>query len=134
MKADIVAKAKADLVAGQDAVLESVIGAACDQSALEQKASDGTLTQADLDAAVQPLKDQIAADAQALSDAHAKADSDLASLQSALDAMTSKEKLAEKSVSDVNAAIAQVQSSFDAIKAAFPVPAPVDPVAPAPAV
>lgn len=58
-KADVVAAQKAAVLAGQDASLEAGLEAAYDGGALDQKASDGSFTQADIDAA---KASQLAAD------------------------------------------------------------------------
>lgn len=136
-KADVVA---AQLQAVQSAEAQAVsdgLSACYDQGVADQLAAgggSGQFSQSDIDAAVKaavdPLNAEIASDAQALSDAQAKASSDLAAVQASLDAMTQKEQLEEQAVADVAAKIAQVQASFDAIKALLapaPVPAP-DPV------
>lgn len=131
-KVDVVAAQKSAILAGQDAALEAGLEAVYDQAALDQKASDGTLSQSDVDAAVAaaiaPLNLQIAADAQALSDAQAKAASDLAAVQAALADMTSKEQLEEQSVLALQNAVGAVQSSLDAIKALVLPPVVVPPV------
>ena len=129
--------AKSDTVATQLAAIQTAetqaitdgLGACYDQGAVDQKASDGTLTQADLDAAVAaavaPLNTQIAtltaqdaADVQALADAQAKAVSDLAALQAQLDAAVSADVADKALVSNLQGAVAAVQTSLDAIKAA----------------
>lgn len=137
MKADFVAAQKAAILVGQDAALQSGLDSVWDQAALEQKASDGTLSQGDLDAAVAaavgPLNEQIgvlqgqvSADADVLKAAQDKAAEDLGAVSQALIDMTAKEQLEEQAVADVVAKINQVQASFDAIKALLA------PVAPAP--
>jgi hypothetical protein len=139
--------AKQDVVSAQLAAIQSAevqaitdgLGACYDQGAVDQKASDGTLTQDDLDAAVKaatdPLNSQIsalqtkdAADVQALADAQAKAASDLAAAQQALSDMTAKEQVEEGLVSGLQSAISSLQGSLDAIKAA--VSAVLNPPAP----
>ena len=129
--------AKSDTVATQLAAIQTAetqaitdgLGACYDQGEVDQKASDGTLTQADLDAAVAaavaPLNTQIAtltaqdaADVQALADAQAKAVSDLAALQAQLDAAVSADVADKALVSNLQGAVAAVQTSLDAIKAA----------------
>lgn len=120
-KQETIDSQKQALAQAQDAALDSALGNVWDESALEQKASDGTLTQGDLDAAVKaatdPLNAQIADDAQKLSAAIASAQADHDSLQKSLDDMTAKEQLEEKVVSDLQNAVGQVQASLDAIKA-----------------
>ncbi len=129
MKQDTVQAQKAILLAAQDSALEAGLGACYDQGAVDQKASDGTLTQADIDAAVAQalaeakiasdaaLAELAATDAQTLAAEHEKAVADLAAVQTALDAMTAKEQLEEAAVADVQSSILKVQAAFDAIKA-----------------
>lgn len=140
---EIVSKALSDIVTGQAQVLSDVIGAAVDQSAIEQKASDGTLSQGDLDtavaAAVEPLNQKIgelqlviATDEQALVDAHVEADAKLAEVTSALAAMTADDVVKTKAVTDLQGSVAAVQAALDSIKALLfpaPVPAPIEPTA-----
>lgn len=67
-KAEIVAAQKAAYVQAQDSALESALGACYDQGVLDDKGESGTLTQADLDAAVKAAvdaKDVVIADLQA---------------------------------------------------------------------
>ncbi len=67
-KAEIIAAQKAALVQAQDSAIESALGACYDQGVLDDKAESGTLTQADLDAAVKAAvdaKDVVIADLQA---------------------------------------------------------------------
>ncbi|MGZ3744419.1 MAG: hypothetical protein ACXVB1_00015 [Pseudobdellovibrionaceae bacterium] len=145
-KVDIIAKAKADLIAGQDAVLEQVIGAACDASALEQKASDGTLSQSDvqpmIDAAVEKaladakvisdkaLSDAQAVDAQALADEHAKMQAQVDDLTSKLADMTTKDQIAEKAVGSFQGALSALQASLDTLKSMVPKDVTPEPVTP----
>ena len=64
-KSDFIAAQLVSIQAAQAQAISDGLGATWDESATEQKSSDGTLTQADLDAAVAaavgPLNDQIAA-------------------------------------------------------------------------
>ncbi len=108
-KADVVAAAVAAVQAGEVQVLNDQFGSVYDAAALEQKASDGTLSQADLDAAVAAVKE---VDAQALAAAQAAGDAALADLQSQLTALSLKEGQ-EASV------IAGLQSAKDALAAAL---------------
>lgn len=122
-KEDVVAAGVLAVQAAEEQALKDQLGIAYDAGALDQKAADGTLSQADLDAAVaQAVAAVQSVDAQALAEAQANAQGDLSLVQSALDAMTAKEQLEEKVVSDLNDAIQAVQASFDAIKALFPKP------------
>lgn len=126
-KEDTIAAQKAAITQAQDQALTDGLGACYDQGAQDQKASDGTLTQADIDAAVtaavSPLNDQITqlqaqvqTDAQTLEDAQAKAQSEIDATKQALADMTAKEQLEEQAVADVGAKIQQVQAAFDAIR------------------
>jgi hypothetical protein len=142
-KSEFVAAQKAAIIAGQDAAIQSGLDSVWDQAALEQKASDGTLGQPDLDAAVKAatdplnaqiatLQSQISADAETLKAAQDKAASDLEAVNKALTDMTAKEQLEEQAVADVVAKINQVQASFDAIKSLLAPAAPVAPANPEP--
>lgn len=108
-KVDIVSAGVAAIQVGQTQVLTDQLGVVYDAAALEQKASDGTLSQADLDAAVAAAQ---AVDAQALADAKAASDAALAGLQSQLSVLATKEGQ-EASV------IAGLQASKDALAAAL---------------
>jgi hypothetical protein len=133
-KADLSSSIKASIIQGQDAALQAGLESMYDGAFAEGVASVPPADadeQTKIDAAVQAQKDadqvvidglnaQISKDAQDLSDAQAKALSDLAALQVALDAMTQKEQLEEQAVADVKAKIDSVQASFDAIRALFP--------------
>jgi hypothetical protein len=119
--------AKADVVAAQLAVIQAAevqaisegLGACYDQGVADQVPSGGA-SQADIDAAVKaatdPLNEQVASLQQSLTDAQAKAASDLAGAQQALTDMTAKEQLEEQAVAALQSAITQVQTSLDAIK------------------
>lgn len=156
-KEKIVSDAVSAIQAGEAQVLNDAIGSAVDQAALEQKASDGTLTSSDLDAAVKAATDPLnasiaalqaqlagdaetltasqAADAQALADVQTKAASDIAAVQASLDAMTAKEQLEEGAVSDVSAKVAAAQQSLADMTAAFQkIMSVLTPPAPAPSV
>ncbi len=136
-KEDVVAAGVAAVQAADAQALSDQLGIAYDAGALDQKASDGTLSQGDLDAAVSAalatakvesdavLAAAQAVDAQALADAQAQGAVALDAVQAALDAMTAKEQLEEEAVADVAAKILSVQAAFDAIKAILvPVPVP----------
>lgn len=114
MKQDTVSAQKAIILQAQAQALEAGLGACYDQGLADAPPAGVGFTQADIDAAVAAAQ---AVDAQALAAAQAQAQSDIAAVQSALDAMTSKEQLEEGAVADVKASILQVQASFDAIKA-----------------
>lgn len=64
-KADVVAAAVQSVQAAQVQALSDGLGAVYDQGGVDQKASDGTFTQADIDAAVaaKGVADQAAVDA-----------------------------------------------------------------------
>lgn len=130
-KADIVSQAVAAIQAGEAQVMSDAIGAAVDEAALEQKASDGTLTQADLDAAVKaasdPLNAQIAAlqaqdasDAKAASDAQAAlsdAQSQLASAQASVSDLTAKLEADDAAVNGLKSSMAALQSADQQLQA-----------------
>lgn len=133
-KDQIVSDAKASLVSGQDLVLSQVLGSVYDLAAQEQKASDGTLSQGDLDAAVAaavaPLNQQIsdlsakdAADLQLLSDAQAK----LADLSAKFDVLVAKEGIEAGIVAEFQASLAGMQKVVADLIGLQP--APVPPVA-----
>jgi len=103
--------------------------------ATDQKASDGTFTQADIDAAVKaatdPLNAQIATiTAQDQTDQAnlAAAQANLASVQQQLAAMTAQDQSDKALVANFQTSVAQLQASLDAIKAALaailPAPTP----------
>lgn len=119
-KEQIIADAKAALASGRDAIESQVLSDVADKSALEQKASDGTLGQGDLDAAVAaavaPLNEQIAA-LQAQDAADVKAGQDaVAAVQSQVADVQSKLDLALKDKSADEAVIKGLQSSAAALK------------------
>jgi hypothetical protein len=125
-KDQIVSDAKAALVAGQDALLTQVLGDVADQSALEQKASDGTLSQADVDAAVAaavgPLNDQIVA-LQAQDAADIKAGQDaLAALQVKLDDLAQKEGVEASVIAGLQGSLAVLQDVVAKLSGLLPVP------------
>lgn len=112
-----IADAKAALIAGQEAVVSQVLSDLSDKQFSEGVASvppPDAGEQAKIDAAVKaavdPLNAQIAKDAQDLSDAQAKAVSDLAVIQSSLDSMTAKELSEEQVVKGLKDAVAAFQA------------------------
>ena len=126
-KVDTVNAQIAAVQAGQLQALTDGLGVCYDQGALDQKASDGTLTQADLDKAVADAK---AADAVILAQAQADGQAALAVVQQQLTDMTSKEKVEEGVISGLQTAVTQAQAALAAIAALFPVPpTPPPPVA-----
>ncbi len=120
----IVADALTAISSGQAQVLTDAVGAAVDASALEQKASDGTLGQGDLDAAVAaavaPLNAQIAQDATDLAAAHADADAKLAALQTSFDALTIDDTTKTAEVKNFTDSVAALSAALDAFKALIP--------------
>lgn len=64
-KADVIAAAVVSIQAAEAQALSDGLGSVYDQGALDQKSSDGTFTQADIDAAVaaKGVSDQAAVDA-----------------------------------------------------------------------
>lgn len=126
-KQETVSAQKAAVLAGQDAALESGLETCYDQGAVDQKASDGTLTQADLDAAVAaavgPLNDQIVAlTAQDASDVAALgvAQAAVTGLQAQVDALTAEDAADKAVVANFQNSIAALQAALDALKAALP--------------
>ncbi len=123
-KVDLVAAGLAAVQAGEVQVLSDQLGLMYDAAAQEQKASDGTLTQADLDAAVKaatdPLNAKIAQDATDLAAAQADAATKLAAVQASLDAMTAQDLTDKAVVTNFQGAIAALQAALDALKAALP--------------
>lgn len=127
----IISDALAAISAGQAQVLSDAVSAAVDQSAIEQKASDGTLSQADVDAAVAaavaPLNQQIsdlqvkdAADVQAAVDAKAAGDAAVAALQVQFDDLKSAKDVEDGVIAGLNASIVSIQGALDALHALFP--------------
>lgn len=112
----IIADAISAISVGQAQALSAAIGAAVDASAVEQKASDGTLTQADLDKAVADVKAQLdasvaqdALDKQAALDAKAAGDQAVADLQVKFDALASKEGVEASIVDGLKGSLASLQ-------------------------
>lgn len=138
-KQDVIDSGVANVQAAEVQALKDALSAAYDQGATDQKASDGTLTQADVDAAVKaavdPLNAQIASDAAALADSQAKAVSAVADVQSKLDAMTSKEQGEEAIVANLQSSAAALQAALDSLKSLIltavsaPVSQPAQPAA-----
>lgn len=129
----IISDALSAISAGQSQVLVDAVSAAVDQSAIEQKASDGTLSQGDVDAAVAaavaPLMVQIsdlqamdAVDKQAVIDVKAQGDAALADLQSQFDAIKAAKDVEDGVISSLNASIVSIQGALDALHALFPAP------------
>ncbi len=125
-KEQIVADAIVAITAGQASVLSDAIGAAVDASAAEQKGADGTLSQADVDAAVaKAVLDTQAADAEAI----VAAQSGMAALQVSFDALKSSDDALVAKEGQESAAILGLQDSLKAAQeaiakvfAAFPQP------------
>ncbi len=126
MKQDVVDAGVAAVQAAEVAALKEQLGLAYDSGVSD--AQGGGLSQADVDAAVQAVKD---ADAAILEAAKADFQAQLSAVQQALSDMTAKEQLEEAAVADVKAKIDSVQEAFDKIKA-FLFPAPPPPVDPVP--
>jgi len=133
-KDQIVSDAKSAFISGQDQILGQVLSDVYDKAASEQKASDGTLTQADLDAAVKAATDPLN---QQISDLQAKDDSDiaalkdaqdkLAALQTSFDVLSSKEAGEAIQVSQFQGMKDQLiaaQSSLAALLASISPPTP----------
>ncbi len=143
-KADTVSAQLAAIQTAETQALTDGLGVCYDQGGIDQKASDGTLTQADLDAAVAAatgplnaqitqLNAQVVTDASNLSAAQAQAAQQLASVQSQLDAMTAQDQVDKGLVLNFQNSISALQTALDALKAAIPVPpTPVPVPVPAP--
>jgi len=95
-KADVVAAQKQAIIDGESAVIEQALGAAYDGGANDQKASDGSFTQADIDAAV----------------AKAQADDQvvLQGVQQQLSDMTAKEQSEEQQVATLQDVISKIKA------------------------
>lgn len=101
---------KTGVAAFQVAVVQVVadqIGAAYDTGATDQKASDGSFTQADIDAAVAAAQ---GIDAKELADAQVKASSDLAALQASFDAMAAKDTSLQAQLDAVKSSVAALSA------------------------
>lgn len=132
MKADVVAAAKASLLADQDAVLDKALGSAYDGGLADAPAgTGGGLSQADVDAAVAaavaPLNQSIAdltakdaADIQAGVDAKAASDAALADLQVKFDALTAEDVADKALVANFQGSLTALSAALDALKAAVP--------------
>lgn len=105
-RADVISAGVLAIQAAEASALGSALGAAYDQGGVDQKASDGTFTQADIDSAV--------AAAQAV-DAAAQA----AAVKVVQDALTA---LIVKESAEASELVA-LQSGISALVALFPVPA-----------
>lgn len=130
-KIDIVAQIKAQIIQGQDQALEAGLEALYDQAAAEQKASDGTLTQADIDAAVKaavdPLNAQIA-ELQAQDAADIKAGQDaVAALQVKFDELAQKEGIEASVIAGLQQSLGVLQDIVSKLAGLTPpvVPPPV---------
>ncbi len=108
MKQDVVDAGVAAVQAAEVAALKEQLGLAYDSGVSD--AQGGGLSQADVDAAVQAVKD---ADAAILEAAKADFQAQLSAVQQALSDMTAKEQLEEAAVADVKAKIDSVQEAFD---------------------
>lgn len=118
-KQDVISAGVIAIQAAEAQALSDQLGLAYDAGAVDQKASDGTLTQADLDAAVSAAK---AVDAQAMSDAKAASDAALADLQAKLDALSQKEGQEAGVIAGLQSSVAAVQASLAAVVALLPAP------------
>ncbi len=130
-KADIVAAALSAISAGSAQVLSDAVGAAVDQSALEQKASDGTLGQGDLDAAVAaavaPLNEQILALTDKDAADIAAGVAALSDLQGKLDTLAAKESVEAGIVNGLKDSLAALQDVVAKLSGIVTPPVPVDP-------
>ncbi len=130
-KADIVAAALSAISAGSAQVLSDAVGAAVDQSALEQKASDGTLGQGDLDAAVAaavaPLNEQILALTDKDAADIAAGVAALSDLQGKLDTLAAKESVEAGIVNGLKDSLAALQDVVAKLSGIVTPPVPADP-------
>lgn len=143
-KQDVVTAGVSAIQSGEVQVYTDQLGIAYDAGAIDQKASDGTLTQGDLDAAVKaatdPLNVQIQNDALALADAQLQGANALKTLQGSFDelkvkddALVIKEGGESQSLQNLAVAKEQLQALLVALDAigrpvVTPDPIPVDPV------
>ena len=125
-KVDVVAAAMQMILTEQNQALTDGLGSAYDGGATDQKASDGSFTQADIDAAVKaatdPLNAQVASiTAQDATDQAnlAAAQTNLASVQAQLVTMTAQDVSDKALVANFQSSVASLQASLDAIKAAL---------------
>ncbi len=118
-KVDVVTAGVTAIQSGEVQLYSDQLGIAYDAGAVDQKASDGTLSQGDLDAAVKaatdPLNAQIAADVVTLQAAHDDAATQLAALQANLDALSAKEKPEAALIASLQASAASLTQALAAI-------------------
>lgn len=118
---DVVSAAKAQFVSDQDAAAEKYGEACYNGGVIDDKATQGTLTQADLDAAISaavaPLNQQIsdltakdATDVQAAIDAKAAGDKAVADVQAKLDSLSAKEAPEASAIAALQQSVASLQS------------------------
>lgn len=118
-KTDVVSAGIAAIQSAETQALSDQLGIAYDAGATDQKASDGTFTQADIDAAVTAAQ---AVDAQALAAAQATSDAAQAAIQAQLTALSTKEAPEAAAIAGLQASVAAAQVALAAIVALFPTP------------
>ncbi len=116
-KTDTIAAQKAALLAAQDGAIDAALGATWDQAALEQKGADGTMSQADVDAAVAAAQ---AVDQKAFDDAKAASDAAMTDLQAKLDAAVAAKSADETVLQGLQDAAAKFQAAADLVHSLFP--------------
>lgn len=124
-KQDVIAAGVAAIQTAEAQAISDQLGIAYDAGCTDQKASDGTFKQSDIDAAVAAAQ---AVDAQAAADAKAASDGALASLQANMAALSAKEGQEAGVIAGLQSSVQAVQASLAAIVALLPqpvVPAPV---------
>lgn len=120
MRQDVIDKGVAAVQAAEQQALSDQLGIAYDAGGVDQKASDGTLTQADLDKAV---ADAQAVDAQAAASAKAASDAALADLQTQMAALAAKEGQEAGVIAGLQSSVAAVEAALQAVTALLPAPA-----------
>lgn len=132
MKTDVLAAAKAGLLADQDGAIDKALGASYDGGLADAPVgTGGGFSQADVDAkvaeAVAPLNQSIAdltakdaADIQAGVDAKAASDAALADLQVKFDALTAVDVADKALVANFQGSLTALSAALDALKAAVP--------------
>ena len=123
-KQDVVSAGVAAIQAADAQALTDQLGIAYDAGATDQKASDGSFTQADIDKAVASAQ---AVDATAMAAAKAASDSAIADLQTQLSALSTKEGQEAGVIASLQSSVKNIQDALAALMAL--VPAPVTPPA-----
>lgn len=118
-RADVQAAGVVAIQAADAQAISDQLGVAYDAGAADQKGSDGTFKQSDIDAAVAAAQavDQAAAVA-----AKSASDAALAALQSQMTALASKEGIESGVIAGLQSSVAAVQSALAAVVALLPAP------------